>query len=233
MDEGRAAIVTALPDAAELFAIGRELCPWVRSRYSVEQVLVEHGVGEQRRIDYAMFFDGSLCGYGRCDVLDLVTPGTAAIDGSNDSDRIAHAVSSEEAVVAGVAGLPFMPLGPAGRPIVVQPSYGSVVLWIADLPNWLPAKFLEPVDAYRVGRALRGIAWFLDSQSEPASVALLKYTWLLAHGLSRANGGDYSYRSVCKAFVTEYVPSCDRRATRESLDLYALSEIAVGDVDAF
>lgn len=77
MDRGRAAVVTGLPDAPELFPIGSELCPWIRSQYSVQHVLIEYGMDEHRSIDYAMFdADGALCGYGRCDVLSLVPSGT-------------------------------------------------------------------------------------------------------------------------------------------------------------
>ena len=77
LDRGRVAIVTAIPDAAKLVPIGRELCPWVRSRYAVQQVLIEYGLGDERNIEYAMFdADGVVCGYARCDVLDVVSPGT-------------------------------------------------------------------------------------------------------------------------------------------------------------
>jgi hypothetical protein len=77
MDGGRAAVVTALPDAVSLFPIGRTLCPWVRRQYRVEFVLIEYGLNDERQIDYAMFDpEGALCGYGRCDVLKLVPPGT-------------------------------------------------------------------------------------------------------------------------------------------------------------
>lgn len=89
----------------------------------------------------------------------------------------------DEAVRAGVRGAPFaiidyLPV----VPIVVSQAPGPSIAAVERLNSWPPARASSPREAYKVGRALRGIALKLDRWQEAASVFMQTAQILLEHG---------------------------------------------------